>query len=347
MKRTGYLGISLLLLLAFVVSALPGFGQDKPKQARTRPEYDAYVALLGEKDPAKKAGLGEKFIADFKESDYIPEAHNMIIGAYTASKNFPKVIESAERAATLPIADNKLKGWAYANAMMAAQNLGDVDKAVGYGDKVLAIDPTDLNTMIALSALIPAKLPSDDAGKKAALDKADGLASKALSGVQAMAPKADAATKAQLVLIEGNLYATKGLIAYNRQDYTKSIQEYEQAVQKTPKDDLAHFYLALDYQALGAQASKEYTVAIKAENDAKASRAEQPVIDELSAKRGGLEDDIRKHLDKAIDEFGIATAIGGPVAAQAKDALTKMWVTKNENTEGLEAFIAEKKKQLQ
>jgi tetratricopeptide (TPR) repeat protein len=161
-----------------------------------------------------------------------------------------------------------------------------------------------------------------------------------------MAAKADAATKPQLTQIEGNLYATKGLVAYNRQDSQKSIAEYEQAIQRTPKDDIAHFYLALDYQALSAASSKEYQVALKAENDAKLSRAEQPVIDELVARRAGLEDDIRKHRDKSIDEFAIATALGGPVSSQAKDALTKMWVAKNDSTDGLEAFIAEKKSQI-
>src|SRR5438132_7567001 len=110
MKRTGYLGLSLFLLLALVVSALPGFGQDKsqdkPKQAKTRPEYDAYIAFYSEKDPVKKAPLGEKFIADFKESDYIPDAHMGIIGAYTAAKNWPKVIERAEKALAWSGADN-------------------------------------------------------------------------------------------------------------------------------------------------------------------------------------------------------------------------------------------------
>jgi tetratricopeptide (TPR) repeat protein len=346
MRRNGYLGLSLFLLFALVVSALPGFGQDKQPQLKTRPEYDGYVAIFNEKDPAKKAALGEKFIAEFKESEGIPNAHTMTIGAYAAAKNWAKVIEFADRAVALPNADNKLKAYAYANAMVAAQNLNDVDKVINYGEKVLTVQPDDLNALVTLSAAIPVKLPTNDAAKKAALDKAEGYATKALAGVQGMVAKADAATKSQLVQIEGNLYATRGLIANNRMDYNKSIQEYEQALQRTPKDDVAHFYLGADYQALGAQASKDYTAALKAENDAKAARAEQPVIDELAAKRGGMEDDIRKYRDKAIDEYAIATALGGPVSAQAKEALTRLWTAKNDNTNGLEEFIAQKKSQL-
>src|SRR5215831_8125999 len=114
MRRTGYTGLSLFLLCALMVSALPGFAQEKQPQAKTRPEYDAYLALYMEKDPAKKSALGEKFIADYKDSEFIPNAHTMIIKAYTDEKNWAKVIEAADRAVALPTSDNKLKAYAYA-----------------------------------------------------------------------------------------------------------------------------------------------------------------------------------------------------------------------------------------
>jgi len=343
MKRIGHLGVALFIICALSVSALPSFSQEKQPQAKTRPEYDAYLAFYNEKDPVKKAPLGEKFLTDFKDSEFVPTAHQLIVGAYTAAKNWAKVIEAADRAAALPNANDKLKAYSYANAMIAAQNMNNVEKVVSYGEKVLAIDPNDLNALITVSAVIPAKLPADEAAKKASLDKAEELAKKALAGIEGMLPKADAQTKPQLVQIEGNLHSTLGLIANNRQDYNKSIQEYEQAIQRTPKDDVAHFYLAADFQALGAQASKDYQAAITAENNAKAARADQPTIDELAGKRSGFEDDIRKYRDKAIEEYAVAAALGGPVSAQAKDMLTRLWTAKNDNTTGLDEFIASKK----
>jgi tetratricopeptide (TPR) repeat protein len=352
MRRTGYLGVSLLLILVFAIFALQGFGQAAPAaqarqpQAKTTAEYNAYKALYDEQNPQKKAELGEKFLTDFKESDFISNTYTMIIGAYIKAQNWAKAIDAADRAAAAPGADDKLKAYAFANAMIAAQNTNNLDKVITYGEKVLAIDPNDLNTMIVLSAVIPAKLPADEAGKKAALDKAAALATKALAGVEPMLAKADAQSKAQLVQIEGNLHSTLGLIAYNRPDYNQSIQEYELAIKSTPKDDVAHFYLGLDFQALAAQASRDYQAAVKAENDAKAARADQPTVDELAAKRGGLEEDVRKYRDRAIDEFAIATVLGGQVGPQAKDALTKLWTSKNDNTDGLEEFIAQKKQQV-
>src|SRR5213596_80271 len=189
MKRTGYQGlsVSIVLVLALAAAALPGFGQAaqaKQPQAKTQAEYNAYKALYDEQNPQKKAELGEKFLTDFKESDFIGNTYTMIVGAYTRAQNWAKVIDAADRAAALPKADNRLKAFAYANAMVAAQQTNNFDKIVEYGDKVLAIEPNDLNAMVVLSTTIPERLPQNDAAKKAAMDKAGGLATKALDGVQ-------------------------------------------------------------------------------------------------------------------------------------------------------------------
>ena len=349
MRRTGYLGISLLLVL---VTALPGFSQAAPAaqakgpQAKTQAEYNAYTALYNEKNPQKKAELGEKFLTDFKESDFIGNTYTMIIGAYTGAQNWQKVIDAADRAVAFPGADNRLKAFAYANAMVASQNLNNIDKVIAYGDKVLAIDPNDLNTMITLSQVIPAKLPPEGEARKAALDRAEGLAKKALTGVEPLLAQAPPPQKAQIVQIQSQLHSTLGLIAYDRLDYTKSIEEYDQAVKTNPKDDVSHFYMGADYQALSAQASRTYQDAVKAENDAKQQKAEQPIIDELAAKRQGLENDVREKRDKSIDEYATAAAIGGVVAQDAKNALQKLWQAKNDNLDGMDAFIAQKKQQL-
>jgi hypothetical protein len=345
MKRTGYIGVSLLLIIALAASALPGFGQQL--QLKTKPEYDGYMAFYNEKDPVKKAPLGEKFITDFKESDYIPTAHQLLIAAYSDAKNWAKVMETADRAVALPNASNNLKVFSYVNAMNAAQNTNNIDKVIGYGDKALAIDPTQLNALLSVSSAVLLKLPDNEAGKKASLDKSEDLAKKALAGIEGMAAKGDAATKAQLVPVEGTVHTTLGQIAYYRPDYMKSIQEFEAAIQKTPKDDVAHFYLGLDYQALAAQASRQYAAAVDEENKAKSAKAEQPVIDELAAKTAGLGGDVQKYRDKAIEELAIATALNGPSSAQAKETLTKLWKTKNnDDVSGLEDFINQQKSKV-
>src|SRR5438552_15109511 len=126
MRQTGYLGLSMsiVLVLALAAAALPGFGQaaqSKQSQAKTQAEYNAYKALYDEQNPQKKAELGEKFLTEFKDSDFILQTHQMVIGAYSRAQNWAKVMESADRAAALPKAEDKLKSFAYENAMVAAQ----------------------------------------------------------------------------------------------------------------------------------------------------------------------------------------------------------------------------------
>ncbi|HYR44988.1 MAG TPA: hypothetical protein VER98_18300, partial [Terriglobia bacterium] len=97
---------------------------------------------------------------------------------------------------------------------------------------------------------------------------------------------------------------------------------------------------------LTAQASRQYQDALKAENDAKAAKADQPTIDDLAAKRQGLENEVREKRDRAIDEYAMAVAIGGTSAQNARGALEKLWQNKNDNLNGMDEFIAQKKQQL-
>ena len=348
MRRAGYLGLSLLLILAI---GAPAFSQQP--QPRSTAEYNAYKAFYDEQNPQKKAELGEKFLAENKESDFIPQGYSMLIGAYARAQNWAKVIDAADRAAALPKADNRLKAFAYANAMVAAQQTNNFDKIVEYGDKVLAIEPNDLNAMVVLSTTIPERLPQNDAAKKAAMDKASGLASKALDGVQKFfsQPKpanfTDAQWNQQKADLESQLHAALGFIALNRQDYAKSVQEFDAALKSAPKDGVSHYRLGLVYQSLASEASKQLVEAINAENAAKTSKQEQPVIDELVARRQGVETDARQKRDKAIDELATAVAIGGVVAQPAREALERLYKVKNNDSlEGLDQLIAQKRSQL-
>ena len=278
----------------------------------------------------------------------------MMIGAYAKAQNWTKVMDAADRAAAYPKADARLKGFAFGNAMVAAQQVNVFEKIVEYGDKLLSVDPNDLNAMITLSSMIPERLPTDEAAKKAALDKANGLANKAMTGVTQLfsQPKpaqfSDSDWNKQKNELEGNLHATLGFIALNNREYPKAVEHYETALKSIPKDGIAHFRLGLAYQFLTSDASKAVVTAIKAENDAKASHADQVQIDELVAARQGIEQDLNDKRDKAIDQLATAVAIGGVVQQPARDALTKLYQSKTADgsTAGLEELIAQKKSSL-
>jgi tetratricopeptide (TPR) repeat protein len=333
-----YVGFSLCLIAAL---AVPGFGQAKQPQARTQAEYQAYTALFNEKVPQKKAELGEKFIVDYKDSDFIAPSYRMIITAYATAQNWAKVMDAANRAASSSVADNTLKGFAYGNAMVAAQQTNDVPKIIEYGEKVLTVDPNDPNALLTLSSVIPNSLPNDPAQKTAALDKAANYANKASGIIEKLAGQLSAQQKAD---VEGQIHSTLGFIALNRQDYPKAVTEYEIAIKSVPKDGVAHFRLGLAYQYLAAAASKQTVEAINKLNAAKTAKAPQPEIDELDAAREAIQNDFQQKRDKAIDELATAVAFGGVVADPAKAALEPLYKTKNNDSlEGLQALIDSKK----
>src|SRR5215831_8679811 len=132
MKRTGYLGMSLFLIAIVALAALPGFGQaaqGKTPQLRTQPEYNSYTACFNEKaDFAKKADLCEKFVNEFKDSDFLVNGYKMIIQSYLQTKNWQKVMDTADKLVALPAADSSTKEDAYYSAMAAAQNAGNIGK---------------------------------------------------------------------------------------------------------------------------------------------------------------------------------------------------------------------------
>jgi hypothetical protein len=345
MRQNGYLRLFLLVILVQTVSALPGFSQaaqGRTPAPKTPAEFTAYTAAYNEKDPAKKAELAEKFITEFKDSELLSGAYSMVISGSMNSKNWAKAMESADKVSALSGVDDKTKKFAYENALMAANNENNIDKVLSYGDKVLAMDPNNLNTLVTVSTAIPIKYPTN----KDQLNIAADMAAKALAGLQPVLAQASGEQKKQIALIDGTLHDVLGVVAYNNQDYMKSMQNYQTAIQDNMKDDNAHFYLAYNYLALMAQASKAYQAAFKAETDAIAAKADQPTVDDLKARTAGTIEELKKQQEKAIDELAIAAAIGGPYAQEARTELQKQWMNKNSNTDGMDQFVADKKGQL-
>jgi tetratricopeptide (TPR) repeat protein len=343
MRPSGYLTICLVVMLA--LSALPLFAQaaqEKAPQIRTQPEFNAYNACFTEKDPVKKADLCQKFVDGFKDSDFLISGYKLIIQSYYQSQNWKLLMDTTDRVVALPSADNSVKSYAYESAMVAAQNSNNIDKCVSYGDKVLAIDMDNFNALYTVSTVIPQQYSSD----MTQLVRAGDMARKALLLAASMIEKAAPQEKPQLALIDGNLHGALGLISYHQKDFKKSIQEYQAAIKDNVKDDASHFFMAYDYVNLMVQATQDFQTALKAENDAKAAKADQPTVDELGAKRSGFADDILKYRDTVIDELALTVAINGAYAAQAKPELTKQWTAKNNNTTGLDEFVIQKKGQV-
>jgi tetratricopeptide (TPR) repeat protein len=89
----------------------------KTPQWKSREEYDAYNAMLTEKDPDKKIALAEAFVQKFSTSDF--------------------------------------KSGAYLTEMQVYYSQGKSDKAVEVGKKVLEVDPDSVDALAFLSYVFP------------------------------------------------------------------------------------------------------------------------------------------------------------------------------------------------
>jgi tetratricopeptide (TPR) repeat protein len=337
--RMIYVGLSILPILALAPAVLAQGGEV---------ENSAYRTFYAEQNAQKKAELGEKFLADFKESNYRSPILKTILTGYVQSQNWTKVLEHAEKLPTeLSNADNATKTLVYTYGMAAAQATNNAAKTVEYGEKVLAADPNNLQAQVFVATTIPQGMPQD----KGANDKALDLAGKALSGVQQYfsQPKPAQMTDAQWtqarIEYEDQLHSARGLIYFNRMDYAKSTDEYMTVLKNSPRDGVAHFYLGYAYRNQAAELSKALVEAIKTFDAARLAKKPQPEIDELDARRQGAQDEFSKVRDSAIDSLATAVAIADArVLQQAKDALESLYKVKNNDSlDGLDRLIASKK----
>ncbi len=70
---------------------------DQAKPTYTIPEYNAFQAANAEKDPTARLKLLDDFGAKFPSSTLNPYVYQLYIKTYTDLKNYPKVIEYADK----------------------------------------------------------------------------------------------------------------------------------------------------------------------------------------------------------------------------------------------------------
>ena len=75
--------------------------QDQAKPTYTIPEYNAFQAANAEKDPQARLKLLDDFVAKFPSSTLNPYVYQLYIKTYTDLKNYPKVIEYADKVIAL------------------------------------------------------------------------------------------------------------------------------------------------------------------------------------------------------------------------------------------------------
>jgi tetratricopeptide (TPR) repeat protein len=314
-----------------------------PNSAWAQADGDAYRAYYAEENPAQRAALGEKFLQDFKTSQYTDSVYRQTVQAYYKLNNFQKVIALAEKVeeyskeATPP-----QKVQVYSMGMDAAQKLNNANVAVAYAERVLKVAPEDLNALITLASTLSVTAAQD----KAAQEKAEGAATKGLAVLGKMSPAdlglSEADWAKQKVAIVGTLHSTLGSIYFNRGDYDKAVESMTEATKSTPKDGGAWYIMGLAINQQYQAAIKKYTASVEQTNGLIRSRADSLAVEESKATTEALAEVSRAKRDQAMDALATAVAIGGPTGQPAKSQLDKLYQQKNGSMDGLDQLITQK-----
>lgn len=209
-------GTLVLAAIAFgLAAAMPVLAQDKP--AYTPAEYNAYTACANDKVAASRVKCLDDFVAKFPDSTLMPFVYRFYYTTYNELRNFPKVIEYA-------------------------------DKSLALGDKLEAgskLEAIYLRTL-AFHASFSDKAP--DAQQQAAKARAaaeDGL------NVLTQIPKPEQMTPEQFEKQkEGprTLFTyTIGYAALQMKDYGMAVEKFKAVLTFTPTDGATHYRLALAY----------------------------------------------------------------------------------------------------
>ena len=104
-------------------------GGAAPQQKYTVAEYNAYTAAANEKNPQAQSKLLDDFVAKYPNSSLLNYVYPLYYQNYAAQKNYPKVIEYADKELGLPGVTASEKYQAYSARAFAYNNTPNPDPA--------------------------------------------------------------------------------------------------------------------------------------------------------------------------------------------------------------------------
>lgn len=348
--------VASCLLLSLSAASLRGqaaAGQKTP-EAKTKAEYDAYLALFNEQNAGKKTELATKFLTDYPDTEFKMYIYQMQINSYAQLNNPDKVVETGEKfASDFPQADSNTKKFVMQRMMASYQQKNDFAKTVEYGDRLLAADPKDLPSLLTLSSILPERLPQEEEKKAAQLDKALDYSNRALNEINAL-QKPQQISDQQWNDEKNKLLATVnssiGLVHLNRKQYDQATKQYEVSTNLLKSNPIDFYRLGISYTSMARNVAKELNEVVAVMNqvqtelqnaqDAAVKDEKEKKLLELKAKSQESEKQFPELRDKAIDALAKAVFLKGLTEQQARMQLEQLYKSKNNNTlDGLDKLI--------
>jgi tetratricopeptide (TPR) repeat protein len=261
-----------LLSVLFVVSLVLGPAVVLAQEA-TEEDFNAYTAIQNEKDNSKKAEMVFSFLKDKPKSAYRPnvmEQYQKVIIELRNSKQWNQIItlgdkfldvapgdDFTEKALVVAYAEtNNTKGFAtYGEKAFAAkpsaglalaiaqayQKLGNDAKYMQWREKVLSLDPENIDILIDMTRKYMASQNTPQAVKYAHMTLKALPTAKKPEGVDA------AAWKNQTDAGYATAYAVIGANAYQNKNYTEAVANFDNSVKYYKRNDSAYYHLGLCY----------------------------------------------------------------------------------------------------
>jgi tetratricopeptide (TPR) repeat protein len=336
MKRLGCAGLSTVLCLSF---ALPGLAQQpSPVEVACNAKYGKFYA------DQKSMPLFDEFVGDAtcKDNQYRSGAFSLMNTSLNTAKNWKGVMDLAIRfEKDIPNAPVPSKLFFLNQAMGAAAQAGDPVKVIEFGEKVLELDPANINALLILSTTISLNLPSEPAAMEKALAKAMDYAKRLLAS--AKPPALDDKTWQTVAMAPA--HGVIGFVYLNKAQYEEAEAELDQTVKINPKDQLAwyRYGLAATKRTIAAQ-----NLIKPAYDKVNLNTTLGPERDAAVAERNAIEKDFEDKRDKAIDILISAVALpDANIAKAARVTLESLYNPLHNNTnEGLDDKIAARKAEL-
>lgn len=230
----------------------------RPPTAKTKPEYDQYLAAVNTADPAQAETLAREFEVQFPKSELLPFLYQQVMGKYQK-------------------ADNS-------------------DKTLDMGRKVLQYDPDNVGALVLVATVLAERTRETDIDRDQRLKEATTDAQRALDDLRDGNYMLSAnATPEQVQQfkdqVSGMAYQALGKAEMERENYTAAEQDLRKASETSAgKGDAIVWYrlaLALDRQSRYADATAAITTAVAlAPTDsavANMARNEQSRLKQLAA----------------------------------------------------------------
>jgi hypothetical protein len=242
--------------------------------------------------------------------------------------------------------------------MTSYQQKNDFAKTVEYGDKLLAIDPKDLPSLLTLSSILPERPPTEEDKKPAYFAKALDYSTRAKAEIEALQkpaqtpPITDEQWTAEKNKLLATVNASIGLIHLNKKEYEKATQQYEISTNLAKTNPIDFYRLGIAYTFLARNMAKELNDLVAAMNqaqtelqnaqDAAVKDEKEKKLLELKAKSQESEKRFPEMRDKAIDSLAKSVYLKGVTEAQARTELERLYKSKNNNTlDGIDTLIAQ------